>query len=131
MKKLLLVLISLFLLAAGCTSNAVTNQSSSYKNITAKQLKQMLAKKDFLLIDVHVPRQPHIPQTDLSIPYDQIEQNAAKLPKNKNKKIVLYCAGGHMSQEAAQTLISMGYTNVFNLIWGAAGWRAEGYPLEP
>lgn len=122
-------MVGLALVVAGCTGGATTDQAAGYKNITAEQLKRMMDKKDFLLVDVHVPEQRRIVKTDLAVPFDQIERNAAKFPKDKSKKIVLYCRGGHMSQEAAQRLFNMGYTDVYNLVLGAAAWEAAGYPM--
>ena len=37
------------------------------------------------------------------------------------QKIVLYCGGGFRSAIAAESLIRMGYSNVYSL-WG--GWRS-------
>ena len=34
------------------------------------------------------------------------------------KKIIVYCASGNRSKQAAQKLIDMGYTNVYNLYGG-------------
>jgi rhodanese-related sulfurtransferase len=51
----------------------------------------MLDKKDFFLVDTHIPEQEHIEQTDAFIPYNEIENYLEKLPKDKDSKIVLYC----------------------------------------
>lgn len=91
---------------------------TSYQSITPERLNGMLENKDFTLIDVHIPEQEHIEQTDLFIPYDKIEQNLAKLPKNKDEKIVLYCRSGGMSRAAAYTLAEEGYTNIYDLSGG-------------
>jgi rhodanese-related sulfurtransferase len=64
----------------------------------------MLTKKDFFLVDTHIPEQEHINKTDTFIPYNEIEKNLTKLPKDKNEKIVLYCRSGSMSRAAAYIL---------------------------
>src|SRR3990167_3356131 len=72
-------------------------QNSNYKNMTVDELNQQLKNKDFALVDVHIPEQKHINGTDAFIPYDDIENQLDKLPKDKDAKIVLYCRTGRMS----------------------------------
>ena len=104
--------------------------AGTYRDITVAELQKMLENKDFLLINVHIPFQGNIPGTDLSIPFNQIEQQADKLPKDKQAKIVVYCRSGAMSAIAARTLVQMGYTNVYNLAGGMIAWSQAGLPLE-
>lgn len=136
MKKLSIV--SLLLIAsllAGCQSKPVTGENvsvagGSYKNVTAKELNSILKNKDFVFINVHIPFAGNIPGTDVSIPYDQIEQNLVQLPADKDAKIVLYCSSGHMSQIAAEKLAALGYTNVWNLKGGMMDWEQAGFNIE-
>jgi len=101
----------------------------AYTDINSDELKAMLEKKDFAFINVHIPYEGEIANTDAFIPYDQIDQNLDKLPKDKSAKIVLYCRSGRMSAIAAETLVKQGYTNVFNHTGGMIDWQAKGYPL--
>lgn len=89
----------------------------------------MLANKDFTFINVHIPHEADIPNTDLSIAYNEIENNLDRLPADKNSKIVLYCSSGHMSKIAAETLAGLGYSNVLNLDGGMNAWEKAGLPL--
>jgi rhodanese-related sulfurtransferase len=123
------------LLLIGCQSKPVTGEavsiaSGSYKDITPKELSTMLKTKDFVFINVHIPFAGNIADTDTSIPYDQLEQNLSQIPSDKNAKIVLYCRSGHMSQIAAEKLVSLGYTNVWNLKGGMIDWEKAGYNIE-
>lgn len=102
----------------------------SYTNVTPSELKAMLDEKDFPFINVHIPFEGNIANTDVSIPYNEIDRNLDKLPADKNAKIVLYCRSGRMSTEAAQTLVSLGYTNLWHLDGGMIAWQQAGYPLE-
>ncbi len=101
-----------------------------YKNIKPTELSAMLTNKDFILIDVHIPEQSHITSTDKLIPYNKLIEQKLNLPKDKNTKIVLYCRSGSMSETAAGILVSLGYTNVYNLEGGANAWQSAGYKLE-
>ncbi len=100
----------------------------SYRNIASEQLWDMLQKKDFILINVHIPYEGELPQTDLFIPYNEVDKNLDKL-QDKNAKIVLYCRSGRMSAIAAETLVKLGYTNIWNLNEGMREWQQKGYPL--
>jgi phage shock protein E len=134
MKKLfLLLIVSLFFTA--CQSKPVTGEEvavtgGSYNNVTPQELNTMLKDTDFVLINVHIPFAGNIAGTDLSIAYDQIEQNLSQLPEDKNTKIVLYCRSGHMSQIAAEKLVALGYTDVWNLKGGIVDWEKEGFEVQ-
>lgn len=104
--------------------------TKSYSDISAHELAGMLLLKDFKLIDVHVPEQKHIPQTDAFIPFNEIEKIVAALP-DKSEKIVLYCRSGGMGRQVADSLVELGYENVFQLDKGLNGWVSEGRETLP
>lgn len=102
----------------------------TYQDISATELLAMLKTKDFTLVNVHIPFEGNLPQTDVSIPYDTIGQNLSKLPADKNSKIVLYCRSGSMSTMAANELVKLGYTHILNLSGGMYAWEDAGQKIE-
>lgn len=96
------------------------------ETVSASELKNLLEKEDFTLINVHTPYEGEIENTDLFIAYDEMVANKDKLPKDKTAAIVLYCKTGRMSEEALGTLQSLGYTNVRHLSGGLAAWQKGG-----
>ena len=90
----------------------------------------MLENKDFTFVNVHIPFEGDLPKTDLSIAYDTIGQNVDQLGGDKNAKIVLYCKSDSMSMIAAEELVKLGYTNIWNLDGGMVAWEKEGQPIE-
>jgi len=108
----------------------VEAQGGAYTEISVNELQSMLKDKDFTLVNVHIPFEGDIPNTDVSIPYDQIAQNLDQLPADKNAKIVLYCRSDRMSTIASETLVGLGYTNIYNLDGGMVTWENTGLELE-
>ncbi len=117
-----LIFVSLLFLA-GCLSTS----QQGYINIDSDTLDNMLKNKDFILVNVHIPYEGEIEGTDYNIPYNDIEQLTATLPKDA--KIVLYCRSGSMSAQAAKALVERGYTNIYNLERGMIEWKATGREL--
>ena len=139
MKRFISILLAIPFLLAACggkpakvTGETVPVADGSSMNITADELNAMLKNKDFVFVNVHIPFVGNIAGTDLFIAYDQIADlaNLAQLPADKNAKIILYCRSGRMSAIAAEELVSLGYTNVWNLTGGMVDWERAGYNIE-
>ena len=139
MKKLFILLLALTLTLSACqnqpgeiTGQKVNVDGGAYTNINVDELNSMLKKKDFVFVNVHVPFEGNIANTDSSTPYDQITEpdNLAQLPVDKNAKIVLYCRSGRMSAIAAEELVKLGYTDIWNLKGGMLDWERAGFEIQ-
>ena len=128
-KSIILIILAASLFLSACDANPFTNNTidinatTRYSNISQDDLKDMLQDKDFLMVNVHVPFEGNISQTDISIPYNKIDEGLSQLPEDKDARIVVYCRSGSMSSVAAAELVSLGYTNVINLEGGFHGWE--------
>jgi molybdopterin/thiamine biosynthesis adenylyltransferase/rhodanese-related sulfurtransferase len=89
---------------------------------------ELLVEGGAALIDVrenpeweegHVPGATHISKSYLE---QQIE---AAVP-DRDRPVVLYCAGGVRSLFAAQTLVAMGYSEPISMRGGFQAWKSEG-----
>lgn len=70
--------------------------------------------------DGHIPGAVHVPRGYLEL---QIEEAVP----DKDKKVVLYCAGGVRSLMAGSTLQQMGYKDVVSMAGGFGQWKGNGY----
>jgi molybdopterin/thiamine biosynthesis adenylyltransferase/rhodanese-related sulfurtransferase len=106
------------------------------REATADEVRQRLdANPDLLLLDVRegeevatglIPRARHIPRGFLELRIEDLEPD-------REREIVVYCAGGLRSALAARSLQELGYTRVTSLIGGFNGWKNAGLPwrVEP
>jgi rhodanese-related sulfurtransferase len=133
-------LLFLMALVAGCKDNAksvaakpygtrVEIPGGSYIKIEPQELQTLLANRNFPLINVHIPYEGEIEGTDAVIPYNEIDKIVHRLPSDKNGMVVLYCRSGRMSRETTEALVTLGYTNVWNLDRGMIGWKEAGFPI--
>jgi rhodanese-related sulfurtransferase len=129
----------LSLLVAACGTASPTAEGSpaggefpknadGYADISVEQLAGMLDDESLTMVNVHIPYEGEIPETDLFIPFDEITDHLDQLP-DKEAPIVLYCRSGNMSTTAARDLAALGYTNLFELDGGFNAWKAAGYEL--
>jgi len=114
----------------GAVGEKVSVAGGSYTLVDVTGLQAMLANEEFTFVNVHIPFEGDIAGTDVSIPFDEIDQHLDQLPADKNAKIVLYCRSGRMSAIAAETLVGLGYTDVWDVKGGMVAWEKAGLPLE-
>jgi len=83
-----------------------------------------------LAIDVRAPRereQKHI-DGSLGIPLNRLVENLKTLPKNR--RLLVYCAGGYRSSIAASLLQGGGFDSVGEIAGGIAAWEAAKLPVR-
>ncbi len=117
---------------AGCGGGAgerVSTPEGGFTRLSADELATMLESKDFVFVNVHIPYEGELTGTDAFIPFDTIGDELDQLPSDKSTKIVLYCRSGRMSSEAADDLVRLGFTNVWELGGGMNAWEAAGRKL--
>ena len=64
------------------------------------------------------------------VPLNKIPASMDKLASFKDKTLLVYCAVGGRSNDAARYLAAKGFNNVFDLSGGIYAWKAAGLPVE-
>lgn len=107
--------------------------AGEYPDVSIKELKQKIEKKEVTVIDVNGTEsfeKGHIPG---AIDFEANEEKLASvLPKDKNALIVAYCGGPKCMayKQAAKAAEKLGYKNVKHLSAGISGWKEAGEQTE-
>ncbi len=64
------------------------------------------------------------------IPRGFLEPRIEDAVPDREREIILYCAGGTRSALAARSLRELGYTRVKSLAGGFAAWKRSGFPID-
>jgi rhodanese-related sulfurtransferase len=121
------MLLVVVILLTGCTSAKLTSSKNDYMNISAQEAKKIMdTQEGYLILDVRTQKEydeGHIPGAVL-IPDDEIRERAHKQLPDKDQLILVYCRSGRRSKLAAEALVEMGYTNIWEF-GGILDWPYE------
>lgn len=107
------------------SSQVTVENESGVKLVNSEEFNQLISNDSVFVIDVHTPKQTHIPGTDALIPFDQIPQYLEQLPEDKSTPIAVYCRSGSMSKGASKELYKLGYENVYDLEGGTNAYKEQ------
>lgn len=118
MKKLGIILIGVLLMSA-CTNGA------SYHKISAQEAKEMMESQDVIIVDVRTQAEYNegYIENAILIPNESISEAPRELP-DKDAIILVYCRSGNRSKQAADKLVALGYTNIYDF-GGIIDWPYE------
>ena len=123
--------VSLFLacLLSGCIAS-----STDWQRVDVEEFDQAIEENESaFLLDVRTQTEweqdGHLENATL-VPHSELEAREGELPSEKDTMILLYCRSGNRSQDAAQTLIDLGFTNIIELETGINGWKDAGMPVS-
>ena len=99
-------------------------------SIETSDLADEPSERRFHVLDVREPMEwavGHVPGAQL-IALGEVRERLAELPAGRDLAII--CEAGVRSSSAASVLQAAGYTRLFNVVDGTAGWREAGRPME-
>ena len=127
----------LVLAVTGATSGPAL--ASHGRQLSVQEVKGALDKahslreKGFLLVDVRSVEEHDtgaIPGTDLNIDFREMAKRHKEIGAGLDDHIVVYCQSGKRSNIAQDTLMELGYRNVYNIRGSVNAWLQAGLPLS-
>ncbi len=121
----------------GCSSTSNDNQTvitpeqnASYQTMSIDELAGVMADENdtFTVVNVHIPYEGEIEGTDYNVAYNDLDALTTTLT-DKDAPIILYCRSGNMSEQAAQNLAELGYTQIYDVPGGMIAWESSGHIL--
>ncbi len=101
--------------------------ATTFQNISAKEMEQMMEQKNVTIIDVRTDaeyKQGHLPHAKLmNIMGFSFTKEAEKL--DKTKTYIVYCRSGQRSVRACNALAKLGVENLYNLSDGLSTWQGK------
>jgi len=125
MKRNLLFLIMAISTFSLISCNAQV-ETKEVREITVPEAKTILAEEpNAIILDVRTPeefQEGHIENAILINFFDEnFEEQVALL--DKNKPVLIYCRSGNRSNKAGKILADLGFTEIYDIIEGYAGWK--------
>ncbi len=126
MKRLWIPVLLLMMLLTACGQTRGETEAV-YMNITAAEAKEIMDRETgFVILDVRTEEEyaeGHVPGAIL-IPDYEIEARAEEELPDKDRMLLVYCRSGRRSKIAAEALVEMGYTNIYEF-GGIIDWPYE------
>ena len=114
-------------------STSAPSETGTYTTVDVQTAYDQLSAGDGAqLVDVREPSEwaaTGVPPGALLIPLVEVEQRApAELAMDR--PVYVLCNTGNRSRTAADTLVRLGYTQVYNVQGGIRAWIRAGLPVE-
>lgn len=84
------------------------------------------------LIDVREPDEHALglPEGALAVPRAALERDPTASHPDREQALLLICASGRRSLQAAESLAAQGYAELYTVVGGFARWQADGLPVS-
>jgi molybdopterin/thiamine biosynthesis adenylyltransferase/rhodanese-related sulfurtransferase len=109
-------------------SELIREVRASIREVSPAEAEQLAGAEGVTLVDVreqHEWEEGHVPGA-VHVPRGFLESRIEAAVPERDRPLVLYCAGGVRSALAAQQLAQLGYSDVVSMSGGFQQWKAEG-----
>lgn len=114
-------------------TSLVNQEQAIFLNINADECKTLIENNEEVqLVDVRTSKEcaggmlSNAKQIDIYS--SNFKEKIGQL--KKDKPVIIYCAAGGRSKQAANYLKSLGYNEVYNLKGGIKSWKAKGFSIN-
>lgn len=110
----------------GMTEKEQQDAENVYHKISAEEAKEKMETEDVTIVDVRTLqeyREGHVPEA-VNIPNEEIGESEPELLSDKDAVLLIYCRSGRRSREAAEKLVKLGYSRVYDF-GGIIDWTYE------
>jgi len=127
------------LAASGCSStetaspDGAATTTAAYQTVDVQTANDALSSNaDAQLLDVREPSEwaeTGVVRGAVLVPLGEVESRASA-GLAKDQPVYVMCRTGHRSRIASETLVGLGYTQVYNVDGGITAWLDAGLPVE-
>ena len=110
----------------------VKSKLSKVKEVVRSEAIHLINKEDAVIVDIRNRddyRRGHIANAFNLLPNDIKNGGLGELEKHKTQPVIVVCANGMSSRDAANDLLKAGFERVLVLKDGLTGWSGENLPL--
>lgn len=107
--------------------------SNSIPQVSAEEVKKSIdSQEKIVLLDVRTTGEYGRGKIagSINLPVDTVTEKVESVIPDKNQKVYVYCLSGSRSDIAVETMVQIGYTNVFSMTQGLLSWRSKKYPIQ-
>lgn len=110
----------------------IKSRFSKVKEVSRGQAIHLINKEEAMVVDTRTRdeyRKGHIANAVNLTPSELKSGSLGELGKHKSQPMIVVCANGMTSRQSAEHLVNAGFTQVYSLKDGIAGWHGDNLPL--
>lgn len=97
----------------------------NFKRINSSECRALLTNPGTTLLDIRDPQSFNSGHIEGAQHIDSLDMPRFLIEHDKNQPLIVCCYHGHSSLSAASFFASKGFTDVYSLDGGYAGWFAQ------
>ena len=105
-------------------------EKNEVKNVGVDDVFNMLKDKNkYFLLDVRTQEEykEGFIENSILIPVSELESRLSEI--SASKPVIVYCASGNRSKQAADILVKNNFNPVYNMLGGFSEWVKKDYPV--